>query len=42
MNYGSSKSAEIILSKSILDVKYQPIFFQKKIFKNINLGDHLL
>ena len=31
MNYGSSKSAKIVLSKSIFDVKNQLIFFQKKI-----------
>ena len=43
MNYALSKSAKIILSKSIFDVKNQPICFKKKkiyIFKNINLGDH--
>ena len=43
MNYGSSKSAKIVLTKSIFNVKNQPIFFQKKIsFENINLGDHFL
>jgi hypothetical protein len=30
MNYGSSKSAKIILSKSIFDVKNQSNFFKKK------------
>ena len=40
---GSSKSAKIILSKSIFDVKNQLNFFKKSFhFKNINLGDHLL
>ena len=29
MNYGSSKSAKIILSKSIFNVKNQPNFFKK-------------
>ena len=32
MNYGSSKSAKIVFSKSIFDVKNQLIFFK------INLG----
>ena len=41
MNYGSSKSAKIVLSKSIFSVKNQLNFFKKKISsKNINLGDH--
>ena len=30
MNYGSSKSAKIVLSKSIFYVKNQPKFFKKK------------
>ena len=42
MNYGSSKSAEIVLSKSIFYVKNRQNFFKKKSFKNINLGDHFL
>ena len=43
MNYGFSISAKIVLSKSILDVKNQSNFFQKKILsKNINLGNHFL
>ena len=42
MNYGSSKSAKIVLSKSIFDVKNQQNFFKKISFKNINLGDHFL
>ena len=42
MKYNSLKSAKIILSKSILDVKNQLIFFKKKLVKNINLGDHFL
>jgi hypothetical protein len=42
MNYGSSKSAKIVLLKSIFDVKNQLNFFKKKLFKNINLGDHYL
>ena len=41
MNYGSSKSAETVLSKSIFYVK-NGIFSKKKSFKNINLGDHFL
>ena len=37
MNYGLSKSAKIILSMSMFDVKNQPNFSKKKIsFKNIN------
>ena len=42
MNYGSSsKSAEIVLSKSIFYVKINGIFSKKKdSLKNINLGDH--
>ena len=36
MNYGSSKSAEIVLSKSIFYVKNRRNFFQKKnLFKTI-------
>ena len=31
MNYGSSKSAKIVLSKSIFDVKNQLIFFKKNL-----------
>ena len=31
MNYGLSKSAEIVLSKSIFNVKNQLIFFKKKL-----------
>ena len=44
MNYGSSKSAKIVLSKSIFDVKNQPNFFKKNLSFNlgINLGDHFL
>jgi hypothetical protein len=42
MNYRSSKSAKIILSKSIFYVKNQPIKKKKKSFKNINVGDHFL
>ena len=34
MNYGSSKSAKIVLSKSIFDVKNQLNFFKK----NLGLG----
>ena len=33
MNYDSSKSAKIVLSKSIFDFKNQPIFFQKNPLK---------
>ena len=40
MNYGLSKSAEIVLSKSFIYVKKRRNFFKKKSFKNINLGDH--
>ena len=37
------KSAKILLSKSIFNVKNQPNFFKKIIsLKNINLGDHFL
>jgi hypothetical protein len=32
MNYGSLKSAKIVLSKSIFNDKNQPNFFKKKIF----------
>ena len=39
MNDGSSKSAKIVLSKSIFDVKNQQFFFS---FKNTNLGDYFL
>ena len=42
MNYVSSKSAKIILSKSIIYVKNQRNFFKKKLIKNINLEDHFL
>ena len=43
MNYGLSRSAKIVLSKSIFYVKNRQNFFKKKIsFKNINLGDHFL
>ena len=42
MNYSSSKSARIVFSKSILDVKNQSNFFKKKLSKNNNLGDHSL
>ena len=45
MNYGSSKLAEIVHSKSIFYVKNRRNFFKKekkKIFKTINLGDHFL
>ena len=38
MNYGSSKSDKIVLSKS----KINRIFSKKNSFKNINLGDHSL
>ena len=31
MNYGSSKSAKIVLSKSIFNVKNRLIFFKKKL-----------
>ena len=36
----ASKSAKIVLSKSIFYVKNQPNFFKKKLSKNINLGEH--
>ena len=39
MNSSLSKSAKIVFSKSILDVKKWSNFV-KKITKNINLGDH--
>ena len=39
MNYGSSKSAKIVISKSILDVKNQSYFFLKILS---NLGHHYL
>ena len=41
MNYGSSKSAEIVLSKTIFYGKNGWNFFKKnnKTFQNINLGD---
>ena len=42
MNYGLSKSAKIVLSKSIFYVKNRRNFFKKKSFKNINLGEHFL
>ena len=38
-NYSSSKSAKVVLSKSIFYVKNRQNF-KKKSFKNINLGDH--
>ena len=38
MNYGLSKTAEIVLSKSKID----GTFSKKKSFKNINLGNHFL
>ena len=41
MNYGSSKSAKIVPSKSIFNVKNRSNFFKKKLSK-INLGDHLV
>ena len=37
MNYGSSKSAKIVPSKSIFDVKNQPIFFKKNIHLMISI-----
>ena len=37
-----SKSAKIVLPKSIFTAKNQLNFFQKKSFRNINLGDHFL
>ena len=40
-NDSLSKSAKIILSKSLLEVKKESNFFKKK-SKNINLGDHYL
>ena len=40
MNYGLSKSAEIVLSKSISYVKNKRIFSKENSLKNINLGDH--
>ena len=42
MNYGSSKRAKVVLSKSIFYDKYQPIFFKKNASKNFNLGDNFL
>ena len=42
MNYGLSKSAKIVLSKSIFDVKNQLNFFFKKRFYNISLEDQFL
>ena len=42
MNYGSSKSAKIVLSKSIFYVKNRWNLKKKKIFKNINLGDYFM
>jgi len=41
MNYGLSKSVEIVLSKSIFYVKNQRNFSKKKSFKNIK-GDYFL
>ena len=38
MNYGSSKSAKIVLSKSIFYVKNRQNFFQKNSFKRLRLG----
>ena len=40
MNFGSSKSAKIILLKSFVYVKKKN--FQKKSIKNINIGDYFL
>ena len=34
------KVRKIVLSQSIFDIKNQLFFYQKKSFKNINLGDH--
>ena len=43
MKYGSSKSVEILRSKSIIYVKNrQKLFKKQKWFKNSNLGDHFL
>ena len=41
MNYGSSKSVEIVLSKSIFYIKNRQDLKQKT-FKNNNLGDNFL
>jgi len=41
MNYGLSKSVEIVLSKSIFNVKIRRNLKKNK-KKNINLGDHFL
>ena len=38
MNYGSSKSAEIVLSKSIFYFKNQRNFFKKKIIRGHQFG----
>jgi len=37
MNDSSSKSAKIVLSESIFDVKNQPIFFKKKFHLKISI-----
>ena len=42
MNYGSSKSVEIVLSKSIFYVKINGIFSKQNSLKNINLEDQFL
>ena len=42
MNYGSSKSAKIVLSKSIFLCQKSMEFKKEKKIKNINLGDHSL
>ena len=43
MNYGSLKSAENVLSKSIFNIKNRRNYFtKKKSFQDINLGDHFL
>ena len=39
MNYGWSKSAKIVLSKSIFNVKNGKNFFKKISMVNITLGD---
>ena len=41
-NDSSSKSAKIVLSKLILDVKNESNFFKKKLSKHINIGDRFL
>ena len=42
MHYGLSNSTKIILSKSIFDVKINQIFAKKKLFNNVNFGDHFV